>query len=333
MNKQLVAKLTALVGKLRRKPSRAGGSAEERANVREKEQERGFEGLLSTAYQLVGDKSARFLPLFTDLNNSLQSSGLRANFKAYVSLTLLASVLVTVPVGVVVTLVTFLVFNVPVRSAAMFGVGGALFSWAFSVFGFILYPIYCADKHKRELDDELPFMTGYMSILASAGVSPEKIFHSLSTLSPPLAASSEANEVIKNVSLFGLDVISALEKASSRTPSQKLRNMIEGMISTIHTGGSMGTFLREKFKIYMRLKRVNLKKYADSLSVLSEIYVALLLTGPLLLVIMLSVMSVLGGGGLGIFSSELLLSLMTYIGIPVCAAIFLIILDSSSPKW
>lgn len=109
--------------------------------------------------------------------------------------------------------------------------------------------------------------------------------------------------------------------------------MIEGMISTIHTGGSMGTFLREKFKIYMRLKRVNLKKYADSLSVLSEIYVALLLTGPLLLVIMLSVMSVLGGGGLGIFSSELLLSLMTYIGIPVCAAIFLIILDSSSPKW
>ena len=109
--------------------------------------------------------------------------------------------------------------------------------------------------------------------------------------------------------------------------------MIEGIISTIHTGGNLGAFLREKFKTAMKLRRLSLKKYSDSLAVLSEVYVALLLTGPLLLVIMLSVMSVLGGGGLGIFSSDLLLSLLTYIGIPVCAVIFLIILDSTSPKW
>ena len=109
--------------------------------------------------------------------------------------------------------------------------------------------------------------------------------------------------------------------------------MIEGMISTIHTGGSLGAFLREKFKTHMRLKRVTLKKQADSLSVLSEIYLALLLTGPLLFTIMLSVMSVLGGGGLAGLSPELLLSLLTYVGIPICALIFLIILDSASPKW
>jgi flagellar protein FlaJ len=212
-------------------------------------------------------------------------------------------------------------------------VGAALFTSASSVIGFYLYPVYRADKHKRELDDELPFTTGYMSILASAGVSPEKMFNSLATLSAPLAASSEARDVVTNVSLFGMDIISALERASSRTPSQKVRDMIEGMISTIHTGGNLGSFLRERFKSHMKLKRVSLKKFADSLSVLSEIYVALLLTGPLLFVIMLSVMSVLGGGELMGLSSELLLSLLTYIGIPVCALIFLVIMDSSSPKW
>ena len=83
----------------------------------------------------------------------------------------------------------------------------------------------------------------------------------------------------------------------------------------------------------MKLKRLSLKKYADSLSVLSEVYVALLLTGPLLLVIMVAVMSVMGGGGLGMLSPDLLLSLLTYLAIPVCAVIFLIILDSTSPKW
>jgi flagellar protein FlaJ len=148
----------------------------------------------------------------------------------------------------------------------------------------------------------------------------------------PLAASTEAKEVVKNINLFGLDVISALEKASSRTPSEKFRDIIEGMISTIHTGGNLGAFLREKFKTAMKLKKLNLKKYSDNLSVLSEVYVALLLTGPLLLVIMVAVMSVMGGG-LGILSPDLLLSLLTYLAIPVCAVIFLIILDSTSPKW
>jgi len=281
---------------------------------------------------LIGDKTARFLPLFKDLDQTLIRSGLRTNFKAYVSLTVLASLLVTLSVGVVTSLL-LVVFRLPFSSALLFGVGVALFTSAIAVVGFYLYPVYRADKHKRELDDELPFMTGYMSILAAAGVSPEKMFHSLATLDVPLAASSEAREIVQNVSLFGMDVISALEKASSRTPSQKLRDMIEGMISTIHTGGNLGAFLRERFKTHMKLKRVSLKKYSDSLSVLSEVYVALLLTGPLLLIIMLSVMSVLGGGNLMGLSSELLLSLLTYMGIPVCAVIFLLILDSSSPKW
>jgi archaellum biogenesis protein FlaJ (TadC family) len=291
-----------------------------------------LDGPVSFAYKLIGDKTARFMPLFKDLDTSLQRSGLKTNFKAYVSLTILASLLITLSVGVVASLL-FVMFRVPLGSSLLFGVGAALFTSAASVIAFYFYPVYRADKHKRELDDELPFMTGYLSILATAGVGPEKMFHSLATMSAPLAASSEARDIVASVSLFGMDVISALEKTSSRTPSEKLRDTIEGIISTIHTGGNLSSFLRERFKTHMKLKRVSLKKYADNLSVLAEVYVAILLTGPLLFVIMLSVMSVLGGGGLVGLSSDLLLSLLTYIGIPFCALFFLVILDSSSPKW
>jgi len=301
--------------------------------VPEKEDKTDLEKPTAMVYQLMGDKSARFLPLFKDLDLNLQKSGLKVNFKAYVSLTIVASFLITLPVSIVTSLLLFSILNMPIVSVLLFGVGVALFTWVLSILGFYLYPIYRADERKRELDDELPFTAGYMAILASAGVSPEKIFYSLSTLKSPLAASSEARDAVKHINLFGLDVISALEKVSSRTPSEKLRDTIEGMISTIHTGGNLGAFLREKFKTYMKLKRLALKKYADNLSVLSEVYVTLLLTGPLLLIIMLSVMAMLGGGGLGVFSSGLLLDVVTYIGIPVCAIIFLIILDSTSPKW
>jgi len=298
-----------------------------------KDAQTGLEKPLATAYRVMGGQSRSYLPLFKDLDQALLKSGLKANFKAYVSLALVASAAIAVPVAVGVSLMLFFIFNMPFMTVLLFGVGIALFTWALSIGGFYLYPVYRADKHRRELEDELPFTTGYMAILASAGVSPEKIFQSLANLSAPLAASREAKETIKNINLFGLDIISALEKVSTLTPSEKLQDTVEGMISTIHTGGNLGAYLREKFKTHMRLKRVNLKKYADSLSVLSEVYVALLLTAPLLLVIMLSVMSMLGGGTIGGFSSDLLLNLMTYIAIPVAAIIFLIIVDSSTPKW
>ena len=330
MTKQLKEKLEdskkQLANKLQKHPAEVPEKAAGESTTE-------LEKPLAVAYQTMGDKSDRLMPLFKDLERTLQQSGLRINFKAYVSLTVLSSLLITASVAVVLPVVLVVVFRMALASALLFGFGGALFTWAFTVIGFYLYPVYCADKHKRELDDELPFTSGYMAILASAGVSPEKIFYSLSNLDVPLAASTEAKEVIKNINLFGLDVISALEKTSRRTPSEKFRDTIEGIISTIHTGGNLGGFLREKFRTAMKLKKLNLKKYSDNLSVLSEVYVALLLTGPLVLVIMVSVMSVLGGGGLGLLSPDLLLSLLTYLLIPVCAVIFLIILDSTSPKW
>jgi flagellar protein FlaJ len=334
MRNQIMEKLKASKKRLATKLQKLSANfSKQKSKPPTKEPKMDLEKPLAMAYQLMGNKTVRFMPLFKDLDQTLQKSGLKINFKAYVSLTILSSLLVTLSVAVVLPVVLFFVSNMPVGSVLLFGFGGALFTCAFTVIGFYLYPVYHADKHKRELDDELPFTTGYMAILASAGVSPEKIFHSLSNLNVPLAASTEAKEVIKNINLFGLDVISALEKTSRRTPSEKFRDTIEGIISTIHAGGNLGAFLRGKFKTAMKLKKLSLKKYADSLSVLSEIYVALLLTGPLLLVIMVSVMSVLGGGGLGILSPDLLLSLLTYLAIPVCAVIFLIILDSTSPKW
>ncbi|MEM2119376.1 MAG: type II secretion system F family protein, partial [Candidatus Bathyarchaeia archaeon] len=172
-----------------------------------------------------------------------------------------------------------------------------------------------------------------MAILTSAGVPPEKIFYSLSNLSVPLAVSAEAKDVVRDVSLFGKDIISALEESSKRTPSERFREMLEGFIATIHSGSNTAAYLREKSKEYMKLKRIGLKKFSDTLSVLSEFYVAILLTGPLLMVIMLAVMVMLGGGNLGLLSPELLLSLLTYIGLPLGAVVFLIILDAVTPKW
>lgn len=285
------------------------------------------------AYQLIGGKTERVLPLFRDLDSSLQSAGLKITFKAYVSLTVLAAILISTAMLIFIPCLFILLFNMPFLPAFLFGVGSSLFAGAFSVIGFYFYPIYRADKLKRELEDELPFTTGYMAILASAGVSPERTFYSLSNISVPLAVSTEAKDIVRNVNLFGSDIISALQEASKRTPSRRFHEMLEGFISTIHSGSNLAAYLREKSGQYMKLKKINLRKFSDTLSTLAEFYVALLVTGPLLLVIMLAVMAMLGGGNLGILSPNLMLQILTYIGIPLGSIMFLIILDAVSPKW
>ena len=287
----------------------------------------------SIAYQLIGEKTGRFLPLFRDMDLNLQRSRVKISFKAYVSLTILATILISLATLTLIPCLLAFIFNIPFYPAVLFGVGGSLFAVAISTIGFYVYPIYRADKLKRELEDELPFTTGYMAILASAGVSPEKIFHSISNLSVPLTVSEEAKDVVRDINLFGLDIISALEKTSKRTPSERFREMLEGFISTIHSGGNLATYLREKSGQYMKIKRMNLRKFSDTLSILSEFYVSLLITGPLLLVIMLAVMAMLGGGSLGALSPDFLLSIITYLGIPLGSTVFLIILDTISPKW
>lgn len=307
-------------------------SNEARPDVPQKKFRMPFENLQFMPYNLIGNRTAWALPLFKDLDVKLRKSGLKVSFKAYVSLTFFATALICLTAIMLIPCLLFLLFSLPLLPAMLFGVGGSLFAFAFSIIGFYLYPIYRADSLRRELEDELEFTTSYMAILTSAGVSAEKVFYSLSNLSIPLAVTAEAKDVVRDVNLFGLDIISALEEMSKRTPSERFRETIEGFITTIHSGGNLAAYLRDKSKEYMRLKRINLKKYSDTLSMLSEFYVTLLLTGPLFLVIMLVVMAMLGGGSFGMFSPDLMLQLLTYVGVPLGAIAFLIILDSVSPK-
>lgn len=288
--------------------------------------------LFSTAYGLFGARIGSILPLFKDLGMYLHGANLRITLRAYVCLMVFSTILATLTTFTCTLCVLTFIFHLPVFSTILFSLGGSLLTIALTILGFYIYPVYRADRFRRELEDELAFATGYMSILASAGVSPEKIFHSLANFSTLPVTSIEAKRIVRDVNLFGLDIISALESASKKSFSKLFKEMLEGFISTIHSGSNLAEYLRERFRQYMKLKRLSLRKFSDTLSIASEFYVALLVTGPLLLAIMLIIMAMLGGS-LGILSPDLLLKVITFIGIPIGSIMFLVTLDAISPKW
>ena len=284
------------------------------------------------AYQLVGGRATRFLPLFKDLDVNLKKSGIKINFKAYVSTVILASLLMATSVMIFVPVLLFFIFKLSLFLSLLFGVGVSLFAGALTVIVFYFYPTYRADSLKRDLEDELPFTTGYMSILAGAGVPPDFIWRSLAQIDSSLSISNVARTVVRDVELFGFDVISALETTSKRTPSERFKEMLEGFISVVYSGGNLVKYLRDRSQQYMKLKQIALRRFSDTLGVLAEFYVTLMVAGSLIFVVMLAVMSMLGGGGFGPLDSRLMLQLLTYIGLPIGSVVFLVILDMVSPK-
>ncbi len=286
---------------------------------------------LKRAYRIVGGAN-RFLSLFKDLDVNLKKSGMRINFKAYVSAVILTSALLSALLIIFIPALLYFIFNLSFLQSLLFGAGASLLAGALTVIGFYFYPIYRADSLKRALENDLPFTVGYMSILAGAGVPPDFIWRSLAQIDTSLAISKVARTVVRDVELFGYDVISALETTSHRTPSERFKEMLEGFIGVVHSGGSLAKYLRNRTQQYMKLKQIALRRFSDTLGVLAEFYVTLMVAGSLIFVVMLAVMAMLGSGGFGPFDSRLLLQLLTYIGLPIGSVIFLIILDMTTPK-
>ena len=284
------------------------------------------------AYRFLGERTAMFLPLFKDADVNLQKSGMKVNFKVYVSLVVLTTAIFSAVALFLIPLVLFSVFGLSTVSSILFGVGGSLFTMALTLTGFYIYPILRADSLKRALEDGLPFISGYMAILAGAGVPVANMFRSLAKVDASLAISNEARTVVRDMELFGMDVLSALEEASKRTSSARFKELLEGLIATVHSGGNMEKYLAQRSRRSMRLKKIALRRFADTLGVLAEFYVVLLVAGPLILVVMLGVMAMLGGGGQGLLDPRLLLYLLTYLGIPLGSIVFLILLDVVSPR-
>ena len=284
------------------------------------------------AFRFLGERTAMFLPLFKDADVNLQKSGMKVSFKAYVSLAVLITAILSVAALLLIPLVLFFVLKLSIMSSILFGVGGSLFTMALTLMGFYTYPILRADSRKRALDDGLPFISGYMAILAGAGVSVANMFRSLAQVDASLAVSSEARTIVRDMELFGIDVLSALEAASERAPSVRFKELLEGLIATVHSGGNMEKYLAQRSRHFMRLKKIALRRFADTLGVLAEFYVVLLVAGPLILVVMLGVMAMLGGGGQGLLDPRLLLYLLTYLGLPLGSIVFLILLDMVSPR-
>jgi flagellar protein FlaJ len=98
-------------------------------------------------------------------------------------------------------------------------------------------------------------------------------------------------------------------------------------------GGDLSSYLRDEADKYKKTRMSSMKSFLDSLAGMAEVYVSFMIALPLALVVMLSIMSFLGGGSsfLGGMDPQMVLTLLTFVITPAGVGILLLMVDSMTP--
>jgi flagellar protein FlaJ len=167
----------------------------------------------------------------------------------------------------------------------------------------------------------------YMYAMRRGGAQLMTIFHSLSEHSDIYGeVALEFRQIVRDADFFGYDMISAIHHLIETTPSEKLKNFLEDLLSVIESGGDMSEFLSMRVRLYQEEARFEQKQFLNFLSIVAESYVTLFVAGPLFLIIIMVIMGMIGTGAV------VQLSMITYAFIPIGSLIFILLLDIISVK-
>jgi len=284
------------------------------------------------AHRILHNFVQPILKYFEDLTPYLRKADLSLNIGAYVSAMLLSTIIVFVSVFGV------LVFVYPVLSKlsifqgipySLFIIIASLLSMFGTFFAFWLYPSFKTSERKRKIENGLPAAVDTMATIAGTGVPPAVIFWSLVEYRRHGEISREAEKILNDLELFGLDLVAALQRAALRSPSPSLSEMLWKMIATIRTGGDLKDYLYIEGTKLRERERRKIEASIESLGMIAEIYITVLILAPVFIIVMTSVMGLMGTNT----DTLLMIQQVTvYIGLPVGYAIILIMIDQVQPK-
>jgi len=197
---------------------------------------------------------------------------------------------------------------------------------------FYIYPSYLAGSRKRSIDTKLPFAVPYMSAMAGAGVPPDAVFDSLARSSLYGEIAEEAKNITRDCKFFGKDIVTVLHDHTQNTPSRRFSELLMGITTTVRSGGDLKTYLHNEAENMMVEYRQMMKDFAENLGLFAESYITIPVFGTIFLVIVMSVMTMMGGGSLGPLQMTDMMILVVYAGIPGLSVLFLLLIDSIIPE-
>lgn len=283
------------------------------------------------SYKLLNEHVRFLYPKLGKLEKTIKQAMMPIPFEVYVTSMVFFSLVAGI-CGVVIGLVATQFINI---QPAIVGyllppiAGMALMTMTFGILQ-IIPPVRVKNRSTKLLE-EIPHFIGYMSTLATSGLSLEEIFKSIAKEETDEDIVKDARFITRNIEILGMDLITAVKDLISRTPPGPYSELLEGAIITSQSGGDLKEYFNATAKVQLEEKKMLLQKTTESLGSVAEIYTILLIVFPLLAVIMLSIMGIMSPS-LGGFDLLTLMNLLTFAVVPLSGVLMLVMMDTMVPK-
>jgi len=273
------------------------------------------------SFHLFGRIAPSFLKNVVKFKDYLERAKIKIYPETYVSLMFFIAVL-TLPVSIISIVILYLYLFIPI----IFLVPLPLYV----MIGFLLIPISRAGESASNLEREMPFAAAYISVMASGGIAPYTSFKRLAQVELMPAMKVEAREIIKDVEIFGIDPLTAIQNAAKKNPLDIFKDFLSGYSSTVIIGGDIGHFLERKAEDIFKARALRVRAAAERLGMLLETFIIVNVMMSLCFYIMFSVQNIGVGGGSGGDVSTILL--YTFVLSPMLSIMFVYMAHSMQPK-
>lgn len=283
--------------------------------------------LQRTAYRLFGARAAKSKQL-EKLADQLRKAHMEVRAEAYLSYVWLISFVCAGVGAVLMLLAAFLmlaVLHVSALYAVLLIVLPAIFYFTANL-ALMATPGSAARKRAKDIDAKLPYATNYITAMASAGVIPTTIFRSLARQSVYGECARESAWIYKDLEFHGKDVVTALHRAIDRTPSEKFKDLLQGAITTITSGGDLTAYMKQKAQRLQFENRQVQQSFIETMGLMAESYVTAAVAGPLFLLVMVAIFVLTGSGEMSLLAS------VVYLLMPVANGGFMFAIYNMIPE-
>ncbi len=187
-------------------------------------------------------------------------------------------------------------------------------------FGMYFYPNAEKAYLGNKIDQELTFATIHMSAISQSMLEPSKIFEILIATKEYPFLEREFIKLINQVNIYGYDVVTSLRTVASNTPSSRFAELLNGIATTIDSGGSLSDFFDKRANTLLFEYKIEREKYTKSAETFMDIYISVVIAAPMIIMLLLIMMSI---SGLGVALSSSGITLVMVLGVTMINALFL----------
>lgn len=278
-----------------------------------------------TADNVVKGNEKLFSPMF----ESFSKVDMPMLSSSYISLAILFT-LISIPASLVFALIFKLVL---VSSLSWIVVIAApIVVPVLTFIGFYFYPSSLISDRDKKIKRDLPFALVHMSAVAGSGAHPMSMFELLAKSDEYPELKKEVKKILNYVNLFGYNLSGSIKVVAKTTPSNDLRDLLNGMTTTIETGGDLNDFLKQKAESALTKYRLEKQKEVEAMGTYSEIYTAVFIAAPLLMVVSLAIINSISGG-FGNLCAPFIAAVGVYGGLPLLNGLFMGFLQMQTSKY